>query len=384
MSGRERAWGWVEHLRAGGTTPWSAWRGTAPARASALPGAQQLALLHRLNTVPGDRLRPGLADRVLATTAAGRGPLDLPLAGAEEHRWGPAPVDPSRLPARQLLRVASTVLAQDAVAGVVAPEEPTPDPDLPPRVRLRGREHVLVGDPWTASDLAARLPAAGRLSVGARALVLAGPFDELLVRTWSWRCFDHGVARWEEWLEFWAGRDQVPGRLDLAEAVRRAGVRRASRVRVVTSVDHLGRTVARGAVAPLPGADAAELARRISMVARILVPREQAARVLRTRVLPALPPTSTPPVRVPQERRDWVERAAAGVARELRLAGYPVLGDLADLAPRRPEQAYGPQPERRQLDDAVLDLAVRMLREDTLNQPTQDTQSTQDTRRAHP
>jgi hypothetical protein len=38
--GAARAWGWVAHLRAGGTTPWLAWTDAAPATGRVLPGAQ--------------------------------------------------------------------------------------------------------------------------------------------------------------------------------------------------------------------------------------------------------------------------------------------------------------------------------------------------------
>ena len=47
--GEQRAWGWVAHLRDGGTTPWQAWKGQGESRGRYLPGAQQLELLRRLN-----------------------------------------------------------------------------------------------------------------------------------------------------------------------------------------------------------------------------------------------------------------------------------------------------------------------------------------------
>jgi hypothetical protein len=51
-AGVARAWGWVAHLRTGGTTPWSQWQDPAPPAEQGgryLPGAQQLELLRRLN-----------------------------------------------------------------------------------------------------------------------------------------------------------------------------------------------------------------------------------------------------------------------------------------------------------------------------------------------
>ncbi|MBO0846512.1 MAG: hypothetical protein J2P22_13965, partial [Nocardioides sp.] len=47
-----QAWGWVAHLRDGGTTPWSDWREPASPDHDPgpfLPGAQQLELLRRVN-----------------------------------------------------------------------------------------------------------------------------------------------------------------------------------------------------------------------------------------------------------------------------------------------------------------------------------------------
>ena len=90
-----------------------------------LPGAQQLELLRRLNLASGssarprgghDRDRTRLADRVLATPAAGRGKADLPLLGLPHHGFGAGPVDPSTIGPHELLRVASVLLADDLVA----------------------------------------------------------------------------------------------------------------------------------------------------------------------------------------------------------------------------------------------------------------------------
>ncbi len=53
--------GWVAHLRAGGTTPWLEWTdpgaGDEPA-GRALPGAQQLELLRRINLARPSSARP--------------------------------------------------------------------------------------------------------------------------------------------------------------------------------------------------------------------------------------------------------------------------------------------------------------------------------------
>ena len=74
-----RAHGWVAHLRAGGTTPWRTWTGTAEPSGRALPGAQQLELLRRINSASDAAVPATLVDRVLTASAAGRGKADLPL-----------------------------------------------------------------------------------------------------------------------------------------------------------------------------------------------------------------------------------------------------------------------------------------------------------------
>ena len=363
-SGEARAWGWVAHLRDGGTTPWRDWQGEAPARARALPGAQQLELLRRLNlasrrssslaasSAPGPRTR--LADRVLSASAAGRGRADLPLLGARTRTYGPRPVDPSGLPARELLRVAEVLVAEDLVA--LGPDPVPEAPARPWRRRFR-----LIGDPLVAAQLREELRARGRPESGRRSVVVvaAGPFDDLLAHTWTQRCFEHGTTAWPEWLRFWRERDQLPARADLAEAVRRWGPRRPF-VRIVTEPALLPRQlgVRRLPEVVVPGADQAELARRVAAVVGLLVPPDQRPELMRT-LRTRLPRTTTPPVVVPPGARGWVAASADRVARDLRRAGYPVVGDLADLTPRLDRPA--PAGDRGSLDRQVLDLAVAML-----------------------
>lgn len=131
-----------------------------------LPGAQQLELLRRINLAHGSApLQPGLADRVLATTAAGRGKADLPLVGLPGSGFGPAPVDPATVGAHELLRVASVLVADDLVA--LGPDAVRTSWARPWRRRFR-----LVGDPVLATGLREHLRGLGRP-------------EEVLVRTSS-------------------------------------------------------------------------------------------------------------------------------------------------------------------------------------------------------
>jgi hypothetical protein len=73
-----------------------------------------------------------------------------------------------------------------------------------------------------------------------------------------------------------------------------------------------------------------------------------------------MPDTGVPPVVVPQTEQDWVSSAAARTTRALTRAGYPVVGDLADLAPRAAVPTglsrHGGADDRQ-----VLELAIRMI-----------------------
>jgi hypothetical protein len=363
--------GWVAHLRAGGTTPWLEWTdpstdpGPDPAPAGrALPGAQQLELLRRVNLAressarprgEGDHERTRLADRVLAAPAAGRGKADLPVVGAAAGGFGAQPVDPATVSAHELLRVASTLLADDLVA--LGPDPVRRGVPRPWRRRFR-----LVGDPVVTTTAREHLLGRGRPEGGPRPFVVAvgGPLDELLAHTWTQRCFEHGSRPWADWLRFWRERDQLPARVDLDDSIRRWGGHRPY-VRVVTDLDqlpaHVG--VRRLPEVRVPGADQAELARRISAVVGLRVPVDQRPALMRT-LQRRMPDTGVPPVVVPPTEHDWVASAAARTTRALTRAGYPVVGDLADLAPRATVPTglsrHGGADDRQ-----VLDLAIRMI-----------------------
>jgi hypothetical protein len=350
------AHGWVAHLRAGGTTPWRAWTGAgAEPTARAVPGAQQLELLRRINSAARVPVPTSLADRVLAAPAAGRGHADLPLAGLPAPAFGPRPVDPARISPHELLRVASVLLADDLV-------HLGPDPVRTTWARPWRRRFRLVGDPLVTVAAREHLLARGRPEGGPRPFVVAvgAPLDDLLVHTWTQRCFEHGSRPWADWLRFWRERDQLPPRVDLVDSVRRRGGRRPF-VRVVTDLDLLpGQVGVRHLPAVrTPGADQAELARRVAAVVGLRTPAAERPALMRT-LQRRIPDTGVAPVGVPDTERDWVAASAARQGRQVSRAGYPVVGDLADLAPRA---AAGPAPGAD--DQRVLDLAIAMIADPT-------------------
>ncbi len=367
--GLRLAWGWVAHLRAGGTTPWLAWRetgapGEPPVRAAAhaLPGAQQLELLRVLNQrgTPG----PVLAGRVLEASAPGRGRPDLELVGlGEPSGFGLPPVDPASLPRTELLRIATSLLADDIVAAGV-PDE---------RRRFRRpwrRRYRIVGDPWVAAavrdDLARRGRPEGDHPAGVT-LVLGGDVATMLADVWVTRACSDGVEEWEDFVQAFRRRRHLPPRADLLGQARwwaeRIG---AERVRVVLDPAQLPRLTGlrrKPAAPPRLSADAAELCRRLVPVLGVLALPHQRAELLRRQVAPrlaALDPVDRGggrPLGVPERFWPWLERMAVRQRDGLLGDGYAVHGDPGLLLPPPAGTLLGTVPSI----DGVFELALRLL-----------------------
>jgi hypothetical protein len=352
--GEARAWGWVAHLRDGGTTPWAAWQGRAPTGEQAglhLPGAQQLELLRRLNVVgrPGERL----AQRVLATSAPGRGRPDLGLVGVlPESRYGPPPVDPADLPLDELVRVATSLIAEDVVAAG------DPPPARPPR-RIR-RRYRLLGDPELARPLREALIADGRPPGGTSptVVVVGADLDRMLAHVWTARSFGAGVRPWPDYVASESAHRRMSPRIDLAAvAARWAGRVGSGRVHVVLDApERAARLAGRRRAVPDRvelSADAVELARRTAPVVGTLVTPERRSLLMWHRLRPVLAAYDGPPVRVPEHHHPWLVEQTADLRRRLERGDYAVHGHLAEPAGR---------PGVTAPDEAgVLALAVQVL-----------------------
>jgi hypothetical protein len=350
-----RAWGWVAHLRDGGTTPWSAWGSASGADEQAgryLPGAQQLELLRRLNE---HRLpSPELATRVLATSAPGRGRPDLGLVGVlPASAFGPPPVDPADLPADELVRVATALIAEDTAAAG--------DPLEPRTPRLLRRRYRVLGDPELANPLRDTLIAEGRPPGGRRATVVVVGSDlaGMLVHVWTARSLGAGVRPWHEWLAGEVRRPALLGRIDLA-ALAETWVPRVGpgRVHVVLDDPRRATRLAAGLhrrVPPAPplSADAAELARRTAPVVGTLVTPERRTALMWHRLRPVLAAHAGAPLRVPPRHRTWLEDHTAALRRRLAAGDYAVHGALP--APDDRPGVTAPDEER------VLALAIQLL-----------------------
>lgn len=354
--GVRRAWGWVAHLQDGGTTPWRDWTGEGRPGGRFLPGAQQLELLRRLNQAGSPS--PELAVRILEASAPGRGRPDLELVGAVDRlAFGPAPVDPADLPDDELLRVAAGLVAEDLVAAGA------PDPGRPPRTRRWRTRYRLAGDPMLAEAPRADLIAQGRPpgGRGSRILVLGTDLGQMLVDSWTARCFGEGAPGWREWVDSMARRRMLPGGIDLLRAARTWSDRVGpERVHVVLDPTLLPRLtgVRRPLAAPAElAADATELARRVGQVLGLLVPPPQRSVLLREALRPRLVDVVGEPLVLPAAHRRWARTRATRMREGLLHAGYAVHGDPDSLLPV--DRAGVVQPD----DAGVLALATRLLLE---------------------
>jgi hypothetical protein len=349
-----RAWAWVAHLRDGGTTPWSAWGADATADQHSsryLPGAQQLELLRRLNQL--QLPPPELADRVLRTSAPGRGRPDLGLVGVlPESAFGPPPVDPADLPPDELVRVATSLLAEDVVAAG--------DPLQPRAPRLLGRRYGVRGDPEITNPVRDALTADGRPPGGRRATVVVAGSDlsSMLAHVWTARSLGAGARPWPEWVRSEVRRPRLPERIDLA-ALAEAWVPRVGTGRVHVVLDDARRVVRLAAgrrSVPMPrplSADAVELARRTAPVVGTLVAPERRTALMWHRLRPVLATYPGPTLRVPTRLRPRIEEHSADLRRRLAAGGYAVHGVLPEPAERPGVTA--PDEER------VLMLAMQVL-----------------------
>ena len=368
--GVRRAWGWVEHLRRGGTAPWRDWSVQGPARGRVLPGAQQLELLRRVNLAVASSAAPSaapsaaLVERIVTASAPGRGRPDLELDGAVERlRFGPAPVDPADLATHELIRVATGLLAEDlVVAGT--PERPAAPWARPWRTRYR-----LAGDPVLTEPLRAGLAARGR-PPGGRGIVLVLGTDvgRMLTDVWTTRCFAGGARAWSDWLSPHVRHNTLPPRADPVRCARAWADRVGpDRVHVVLDPSLAPRLL--GVRRPVPvhpevSADGAELARRVGSVLGLLVVPPRRRALLRETLRPQLAELGGVPLVVPPEHHEWLHLRGARLRDALLRAGYAVHGDPDALL--TVDRVGAPAPS----DDGVLELALRLLLDHDRTGPT--------------
>jgi len=367
--GEARGWGWVAHLRSGGTTPWAAWQTPAPTADQAgryLPGAQQLELLRRLNLV--GRPTSALTERVLTTSAPGRGRPDLGLVGVlDASRFGPPPVDPADLPDAELVRVATSLIAEDVRAG----EPPAARP-----ARLLRRRYRVLGDPELARPVREALIADRRPPGGRSAVVVVTGTDlaTMLVHVWTARSFGAGARPWPEWISSEVRRAGLLPGIDLAAVADQwSGRVGAQRVHVLLgdprpAVRLAGARRVRPRLLEL-SAEAVELARRTGPVLGSLVGPERRTLLMWHRLRPVLAATDGPALVVPARHRARLLEQSDDLRRRLAAGDYAVHGDLPD--PSQQTGVTAPDEGR------VLALAMRLLLDAPLAVP--ETEAGEDT-----
>ncbi|WP_067430380.1 hypothetical protein [Nocardioides jensenii] len=378
--GIARAWGWVDHLRAGGDTPWADFAGASVSRGNLVPGAIQLEVARRLNALArsdafgqarqvdsalGGADNPGharLVDQILESSGPGRGQPDLELVGVHSgSRFGPRPVDPAQLPTHELIRAAVGLLAE-----LVVEHDPGATPEPPPRlVRPWRRGWSLYGDPLAVSQVRGTLSRAG-VEPGRRApiaVIVADDLAAMLADVWSWRV-QHAVnPSWRWWLSDRVRRDRLPRVVDLPRvAANQAARLGADRVHIVVA-QHPLPAVARlvGVRRPVDATrvglspEALDLVRHLNVVLRVLVTPERHQHLLDSVLLPWLADETGRRRGVPPRHQDWVRQQAERMRDELRVAGYPVVGDLDALVPTDRRREPGTD------ETGVLDVALRTL-----------------------
>jgi hypothetical protein len=340
---------WAAHLRAGGTTPWSAWvekptgSGTAPVRP--LPDAIHLELVRQINLAgPDSPDLAGLTDRVLATASPGRGLIDVPMPWPDGGpRFGTAPVDPDRLPVEELVRLASGVIAH-----LLPDVPPSPPQELPrPRALPWRRRFFVHGAPETAAAVRRSLLAQGWVESNRRSthIAIGLPVDLLLAEHWASNVRSGGILKWRN---VWR-RSHVAGRLPrsldvpaIAGRLHSAG----NQVHVVVAQDPGAALVltaqALGTAPADPGTPTdlarCDLLRRVNRLTAMTEGADQVARlaaVLHETLDDLVRSGDAAGTRVlaPADELPWASEVAARMAEELREAGYSVHGDPEAMAP---------------------------------------------------
>lgn len=359
-----RSWSWVAALQRGTTIPWPLWRddettpSERPTTLPYLPGAQQLELLRRTNAVAHARGRTvpaGLADRILRAGSTDRGRGDLPLNGGELASFGPPAVDPTTLPATELLRVAAGLIARDLAIA--------PLPARPPAGR-RGRQD-LVGDPW-----AIRFAADGgwrrRLWARRTGAVLGTDLATLAAHAWADRCLDGAGSDLGGWLAERCGPERLPAVLDLAAHARRTAQRYGmKRTHIVLDT---GLMADRRFPISLPEVDLddLELIRRVGRALGTLLPADQRRDTLEQMVLRQAAERSQPAATtwsVPEPFLSLLHEHAERQVQVLRRHRYPVLGQLNGIVPN-PAQGPG-EPDQDRVLARAIDLTIDLHREET-------------------
>ena len=299
---------------------------------------------------------PELVDRVLATGGPGRGRQDLALVGEDAPLFGAAPVDPAALPAEELVRHASGVLA-DLVVDHAAP------PANESRPRLIRPRYLFRGDPWLTRSARVQLLAQGKPPGGPRprALIVVAPVEVYCADVWAAIAANAMVPRWSTWLA--RLDEQLPPRVDpVVQAgllAKRVGRRK---VEICVGLDPVAELLDASVETPQRLSHAAlDAMRHVRGVLRVTVGEPGARALMGSTLVPWLGASDDPGLPrpgVPRQQMPWLRAEAVRWQSELAAAGYAVHGGgLDELTPADPVRTTPPS------DDEVLHVMLRTLQQ---------------------
>jgi hypothetical protein len=364
VSFEQAAWSWTEHLRSGGSRPWSDWVAAGEGTGAAVPdgwtppGAAQLEVVRRASSATGQALPAEYVDRVLARSGPARGLANLPLGwpGATEARpFGPPRTDPADVPDEELIRLGVGVLS-DLLLMRAHPDEN----EWRVRRRLLSRSPAfeLAGSPVTTAAVRRALAVAGQAEAvsASRVVLVTGPFDTALLEVWSARVQRGAPARWRGFVA--RAAHGLPRSIDLSRVARTWADRVGpGAVHVVVAPADLGaatRLVAEVLGIPLGSSHprrpptpppllhltppAVDVVRRVNAVLAVKAPEAQHARAVRQ--LSILLQDRSGGQRAPEGRltvprafQDWAQTQAERFTDDVRRGGYPVHGELGRIVP---------------------------------------------------
>lgn len=363
VSFERAAWSWTEHLRSGGTRPWSDWVAAGEGNGAAVPdgwtppGAAQLEVVRRAATVPGHNLSMEYVDLVLARSGPARGLANLPLGwpGTTERRaFGPPRTDPADVPEEELIRVGVGVLIDLLLLRAYPDDE---EWRVRRRLLSRGPAFELAGLPVTTAAVRRAFAVHDQVEAArpSRVALLAGPFDAALLEVWSTRVQRGAPARWRGFVARAAHR--LPPSIDFAglartwaDRVGREAVHvvvapadpvEATRMVAAALCVRAGRSQSHRPPAPPPllqlSPSAVDVVRRVNAILAVKATEAQHARAVR-HLRMVLRDTNTEAgarrdLTVPVPFQGWARTQAERLTDDLRRRGYPVHGDLGRIVP---------------------------------------------------
>lgn len=357
---------WAAELRGGSTRTWAEFL-EEPTDGSLgldpLPSAAQLEVVRRLPKDVPDVA--GLADLVLATPAAWRGRIDVPLPWHAPRAFGSPPVAPETLHPDELLRVVGSAITALLV------EEPeiaeVPGQSGFPFFRKR---FVLLGAPSSRRIVAGQLVACGLREGGPRAtyVVLGGPLEMLMAQRWAARIQAGSTIRWRRFWRYVKRHDRIPPGIQVAALAEglahQAGGGRVHLVLARSTQEAMDTVVELFGLERVQVDEPAELLStdllRVVNAPLTLAAGEAGRARIVEQVWPGLVRGEQPTtIGTPRPHLDWAMAAAeqelGRIVRGARTAGYAVHGDPRIVVPD--PTAAVPRSIRRQ-DTLQLGLTV--------------------------